>query len=92
MFLLQIGTPQYTTTTSNTTTSRDDSATQSDISSTPLLTTDSGKLINLPFRHIKLRYAWGTNLVETSVLNYKRWNWCKNADFHWTINFEQHRS
>jgi len=43
MFLLQIGTLQYATTTSVTTTSTDDSVTQFDNSSTPLLTTDSGK-------------------------------------------------
>ena len=97
LFLLQIGTLQYTTTTSVTTTSTDDSVTQSDNSSTQLLTTDSGKLISRIKTYLKsILMPYKTSLC----IRYKPWrnigvdykcpNWY-NIGFHWTINFEQHR-
>jgi len=95
--LLQIGTLQDTTTTKVMTTSTDDSATQSDNSSTPLLTTDSGKIISRI--KIYLKSILATNKTPLCIrykprrnigVDYKRPNWY-NIGFHWTINFEQHR-
>jgi len=95
MFLLQIGTLQYTT--SVTTTSTDDSATQSDNSSTPLLTTDSGELVS----RIRIYFKSALSSHKTPLcMRYKpRRNIsvdCKRRNsydiaFHWTINLEQHR-